>query len=91
MDATIYYADTDQDGFGNANDTLLMLLPNGFVLDSTDCNDQDSNISPDSDEYCNGIDDDCDEEVDENTLDELSITKIQMGIRLGIQKFTEFY
>ncbi len=41
--------DLDKDGYG----------------DSIDCDDQSANIYPGADERCNGIDDDCDAEVDE--------------------------
>jgi hypothetical protein len=42
-----YYADNDGDGFGDAaTDTLTCSIPVGYVLNNTDCNDQDSLISP---------------------------------------------
>jgi hypothetical protein len=42
-----YYADFDGDGFGDLNlDTLTCNLPNGFVIDNTDCNDQNALINP---------------------------------------------
>jgi hypothetical protein len=42
-----FYADVDQDGFGDlANDTLVCTMPAGFVTNSLDCNDSDSTINP---------------------------------------------
>lgn len=42
-----YYADVDQDGFGDlANDTLVCTMPTGFVTNSQDCNDADAAINP---------------------------------------------
>jgi hypothetical protein len=42
-----YYADIDGDGFGDKNsDTLLCEVIPNYVLDSTDCNDIDSLINP---------------------------------------------
>jgi len=42
-----YYADVDQDGFGDlANDTLVCTMPAGFVTNSQDCNDADAAINP---------------------------------------------
>jgi len=39
-----YYADTDNDGFGDAsNSTMACSAPSGFVLDDTDCDDNDMN------------------------------------------------
>ncbi|MDP4798852.1 MAG: MopE-related protein [Crocinitomicaceae bacterium] len=44
---TLYYADTDGDGFGDpAMDTLLCNAPAGFVANNTDCNDADALINP---------------------------------------------
>lgn len=40
----------------------------GFVA-SEDCNDNDADIAPDVPERCNGIDDDCDGEIDEAPVD----------------------
>ncbi len=60
-DAYDWYADTDEDGFGDADDTTTSCdQPSGYVDDDTDCNDQDENINPDAEEICNGIDADCD-------------------------------
>jgi hypothetical protein len=42
-----YYADSDNDGFGDATvDSLSCSIPVGFVLNNTDCNDADSLINP---------------------------------------------
>jgi len=46
-DANIWYRDNDGDGFGNPNDPLESnTQPTGFVLDNTDCDDNDANINP---------------------------------------------
>ncbi|PSR13749.1 MAG: hypothetical protein DA408_02675 [Bacteroidetes bacterium] len=42
-----FYADTDNDGFGDANNpTLACTVPAGYVADATDCNDANGNEFP---------------------------------------------
>ncbi|MFY7707233.1 MAG: MopE-related protein [Flavobacteriales bacterium] len=61
-----YYRDLDGDGFGNPLVTqVACALPTGFVLNNTDCNDNNASVNPNGTEACNGIDDDCDTVVDE--------------------------
>jgi len=61
-----YYADQDGDGYGNLNNvTMACEQPAGYVLDNSDCNDNDSGINPEASEICDGLDNDCDGEVDE--------------------------
>ena len=59
-----FFADNDNDSFGDADvslDTCLATVPTGFVTDSTDCNDNNSAIYPGAMEIPdNGIDEDCD-------------------------------
>ena len=60
------YADEDGDGFGDiANDSVSCFELAGFVLDSIDCNDADVFINPAASEICNGIDDNCNFDIDE--------------------------
>jgi hypothetical protein len=40
----------------------------GFAVD-VDCDDSNADVNPDADEVCNGVDDDCDTEVDEDATD----------------------
>jgi hypothetical protein len=64
---TTYYQDGDGDGFGNAAVTTeACQSPAGYVSDSSDCNDGDAGVHPGAIEYCNEVDDDCDNEVDED-------------------------
>ena len=65
IDATDWYADVDGDGFGDPN-TLVSACeaPLGYILDFSDCDDTDENVSPDGLEICNGIDDNCDGSTD---------------------------
>ena len=44
---TLFYADADNDGFGDlTNDSLSCSTPVGYVANSTDCNDTDAAINP---------------------------------------------
>ncbi|MBX7052489.1 MAG: putative metal-binding motif-containing protein, partial [Flavobacteriales bacterium] len=62
-----FYADTDSDGYGDASATVQDCSPpSGYVTDDTDCDDTDGNIFPGAQEFCgNGVDDDCDGDIDE--------------------------
>ncbi|MFT5679802.1 MAG: hypothetical protein ACI8RZ_000707 [Myxococcota bacterium] len=65
-----FYADSDADGYGDASSTTETCnQPSGYVTDATDCDDADSAQYPGADEYCNLEDDDCDGDVDEETID----------------------
>jgi hypothetical protein len=61
-----YYADADMDGFGNPDDIISACEQAiGYVLDNTDCDDTDANVNPGATELCDGIDNNCDDEIDE--------------------------
>lgn len=66
-DAVTYYRDQDSDGYGNIADVVNSCIPvAGYVLNSLDCNDTNAQIKPGAVEICgNGIDEDCDGQVDE--------------------------
>lgn len=64
-----YYLDFDGDGFGDPNISVLDCeLPVGYVLDNTDCDDNEANAYPGNTEQCDGIDNDCDSMVDEGCV-----------------------
>ncbi|HMR90061.1 MAG TPA: M36 family metallopeptidase, partial [Saprospiraceae bacterium] len=64
------YADTDGDTFGNASSSMTFCgtCGTGFVLNNTDCNDQNIGINPTATEICNGIDDNCNGQSDEGDV-----------------------
>lgn len=63
-----WYRDQDLDGWGNDNNTMFACTPDaGYVSVGGDCDDNDFNINPGMTETCNGVDDDCDQEVDEES------------------------
>lgn len=63
-----YFADLDGDTFGDPlSTTLACVAPVGYVSDNTDCDDADASVYPSAIELCDGLDNDCDVEIDENT------------------------
>ena len=64
---SVWYADTDGDGYGAAaTSTAACDAPVDTVLDATDCDDGDTAVHPGATEVCNGIDDDCDADIDDD-------------------------
>jgi hypothetical protein len=65
VSASTWYLDADGDLYGDAAvSTAICLTPEGYVGDATDCDDADADIHPAADEYCDGVDNDCDDLVD---------------------------
>ncbi len=62
----LIFADADGDGFGNPNSTLESCeVLAGFSANSNDCNDGDAAINPAAAEICNGTDENCNGQIDE--------------------------
>ena len=57
-----WFRDFDQDGFGDAADSIVACDGNniGYVADDTDCNDTRADVYPGALEFCDGVDNDCD-------------------------------
>ncbi|HND30274.1 MAG TPA: putative metal-binding motif-containing protein, partial [Myxococcota bacterium] len=57
-----WYQDSDSDGYGGSTRVDACSAPSGYVASSTDCNDQNANISPGDSEVCDAAntDEDCD-------------------------------
>jgi len=65
LDASTWYRDEDGDGFGVPDETTAACArPEGFVANAEDCDDSRADISPGAEEACDGLDNDCDGEVD---------------------------
>ena len=64
--AATFYADTDGDGYGDADTTVdAAVAPSGYVSNDDDCDDTSSAVRPGATEACNGYDDDCDGSLEE--------------------------
>jgi len=69
----VWYKDTDNDGYAQTGAATITqcLRPVGYKLageltsTTGDCNDNNANVNPAATEVCNGIDDDCDTQIDE--------------------------
>ncbi len=67
IDVLSWYLDTDGDGYGDSSSTDTDCdQPSGYVSDPNDCDDSNANTNPGADEYCDGIDNDCDGDIDED-------------------------
>jgi hypothetical protein len=62
-----WYQDLDGDTYGNegvSQTTFVNIAPSGYVAQAGDCNDGNAGVNPAATEVCNGIDDDCDGNID---------------------------
>ena len=59
--ASTWYEDSDGDGYGDIESTASSCdAPDGFVADATDCDDDAAEVHPGVDDECeNGVDEDC--------------------------------
>ncbi len=65
LPSTIWFADSDGDGYGYAPVYELACdQPANTTLNGDDCDDDDAQVHPDAEERCDGIDNDCNGEVD---------------------------
>ena len=60
-----YFLDADGDGFGGAISITTCIPSPEYVITNSDCNDDNETIYPFASELCNGLDDNCNVNIDE--------------------------
>jgi cysteine-rich repeat protein len=64
--SSLLYNDADSDGYGNAADFARSCdAAPSYTSDTTDCDDADNLINPSATEVCDGVDNNCDTNIDE--------------------------
>ncbi|HNH46160.1 MAG TPA: putative metal-binding motif-containing protein [Myxococcota bacterium] len=70
VDALSWYPDRDGDGFGDASQPSVSCTTlAGHVGDATDCDDGLATVNPAAPEHCDGVDEDCDGQIDDAAVD----------------------
>ena len=68
-DGDFYYMDADSDGYGSIAFYILSCEPvENYTQNSDDCDDSEAAINPEADDICDGIDNNCDGQIDEDGL-----------------------
>ena len=65
----VFYEDNDGDGFGDESSVVEGCeIVEGYIPIGNDCNDMDELINPSAVEICDGVDNNCDEQIDDQGM-----------------------
>ncbi|RLB55538.1 MAG: hypothetical protein DRJ42_06035 [Deltaproteobacteria bacterium] len=69
-ESTMWFPDTDGDGYGDSAGPVVMVCepPRGHTLRNGDCDDSNPGINPGAQDGCDGRDEDCDSDIDEDSV-----------------------
>jgi len=85
VDAPTWYEDTDGDGQGNPVEAIeSCAMPGGYVDNYKDCDDTDAAIFVGAPEVCDGIDNNCDDDIDTDPVDGVLVYKDGDGDGYGL-------
>ncbi|MCB9793068.1 MAG: hypothetical protein H6741_10115 [Alphaproteobacteria bacterium] len=74
------WVDADQDGHGDPDQPLVSCEREGGVADNPDdCDDSDASVWPGAPEDCDGVDNDCDDAVDEDVKQGWMLVTVDQG------------
>lgn len=64
---SVWYLDSDNDGFGDSDQSIVDGCDgaNFLVAVGGDCDDSNKDVNPSATEVCDGLDNDCDEDIDD--------------------------
>jgi hypothetical protein len=75
-----FYLDEDDDGYGGSLTSVLgCILPEGYSDRNDDCDDARSSIFPSNPELCDGLDNNCDTQIDEGLFQDWFLDYDQDG------------
>ena len=85
--ATEWFPDDDADGFGSAATSVMACArPAGHVPNTGDCDDGDAFAYPGANEYCDGVDNDCDGQADPTACRPLESSELRFdGLAAGFE------